>query len=307
MSNLTLQSTNEFYLKAISGKLKGTVFRLSSNEISIGRDPSNHISVPEDTKLSRKHARLILNDGKYFVQNLSSKNFIRINNEQVSQSELKNNYIFSLGDQSFKFISVAKNASGQKFGSPSPAKQASRESNKNITYVAAILIMAAAGYMYLLDPHQKEKKSLREIATTEKILNRVEKNTATNAEILKEIQDSGRNTKAYKDAHAFYIKGFRDFQKGLYSSALSSFETCLSLYPSHQLARRYSELASNRTEELIAFNMNQGMNNMRNGKNDFCISSFRNVMSQVNDVTDTRYIEAKQLMTKCKILKRSKY
>ena len=32
MTALALETPNEFYLKAISGKLKGTVFRLSSNE-----------------------------------------------------------------------------------------------------------------------------------------------------------------------------------------------------------------------------------------------------------------------------------
>ena len=138
-------------------------------------------------------------------------------------------------------------------------------------------------------------------------LHRVEQNTTTNTEILQEIEDSGKNTKEYESAHAFYIKGFREFQKGLYPQALSSFETCLSLYPSHKLARRYSEIATNRTEEMIAFNMKQGLTNMQNGKNDFCIASFKNAMSRINDKTDTRYIEAKQLMTKCKILKRSKY
>lgn len=92
MSNIVSSETSyEFYLKAITGKLKGTVFRLSSNEIFIGRDSSNHISIAEDSKMSRRHARLILNKGSYYAQNLSSKNFIKINNEKVPQAELKNN------------------------------------------------------------------------------------------------------------------------------------------------------------------------------------------------------------------------
>ncbi len=313
MSNLTLQTSDEFYLKAITGKLKGTVFRLSSKEILIGRDPSNHISISDDSKLSRRHARLILNKGQYYVQNLSSKNFIKINNEKVSQSVLKNNYIFTIGDQSFKFISIAH---GQKAPSDQDGHGQSREqenhsqkaaSNKNIFYAVMGLLLLCAGYIFLSDPHAKAKKSLREIATIEKIMDRVEKTRTDSEKLIEEIESSGKNSPDYKSAHSFYIKGFRDFQKGLYAQALSSFETCLSIYPSHQLARRYSELAENRQEELISFNINQGMTNLNNGKYDFCISSFQNVLSSINDKTDVRYLEAKELLKKCKLLQRSKY
>ncbi|MGH1468856.1 MAG: FHA domain-containing protein [Bdellovibrionales bacterium] len=313
MSSLALQTSNEFYLKAITGKLKGTVFRLSSDEIFIGRDPTNHISIPDDSKLSRRHARLILNKGQYYVQNLSSKNSIKINNETVSQSELRNNYIFTIGNQSFKFISISKDqsvAANERSASQSARKTPQAKtsaSNKNIFYAATAILIAAGLYIFTSDPMQQEKKALREIATTEKILERVEKNKTESTELIENIEKSGKNTKEYKSAHSFYIKGMRDFQKGLYAQALSSFDTCLSIYPSHQLARRYSELSTNRLEELIAFNMSQGVTNLENGKNDFCISSFRNVMSQINDKTDTRYIEAKQLLEKCKLLKRSKY
>lgn len=314
MSNLALQTSDEFYLKAITGKLKGTVFRLSSNEIFIGRDSSNHISIADDSKLSRRHARLILNKGEYYVQNLSSKNFIKINNEKISQSVLKNNYIFTIGNQSFKFISVPKGDNAPQSGgtdTPHSYEQVTYDqkakSNKNILYAVTGILIAAGIYIFTADPHAVAKKSLREIATTEKIMERVEKNRAESEKLIEEVENSGRNTKEYESAHAFYIKGFRDFQKGLYAQSLSAFETCLAIYPSHQLARRYSELAENRQEELIAFNISQGMANLSNGKYDFCISSFRNVLSGINDKTDARYLEAKELLNKCKLLQRSKY
>ncbi len=309
MSNLALHTLNEFYIKVIAGQLKGTVFRLNSSEIFIGRDPTNHICIPEDLKLSRKHARLILNEGQYYIQNLSSKNFIKINNENISQSQLKNNYIFTVGSQTFKFIAVLKNQN-KALNTHNTAKVFNfkmAKNNKNIFYVALALFIGLGLYTFTFDPLRKEKKDLREIATTEKILERVEKSKTEVDEFIQGLKSSGHNTKEYKSAHSFYIKGFRDFQKGLYAQALSSFDTCLSIYPPHRLARRYSELATNRLEELIAFNMSQGVVNMENGKNNFCISSFKNVISQINDKTDVRYIEAKQLLKKCKLLKRSKY
>lgn len=316
MSNLAVKNSNEFYLKAVSGGLKGTVFRLSSNEILIGRDSSNHISIPDDGKMSRRHARLILNKGSYYVQNLSPKNFIKINNEQVPQAELKNNFIFSIGSQSFKFISVSKeaalsvdsiqeNPSSQSI--PNTQKYHAQQKNKKALYAFMGLLVALGGYMSMSDPHQAERASIRDIATTEKILERVEASKVQNEELLEKISSSGTTSKEYKAAHAFYIKGFRDFQKGLYATALSSFETCLSLYPGHQLAKRYSEVAKNRSEELIALNINQGRDNLENGKYDFCQSSFRNVMSAINDKTDPRFEDAKQNLNKCRLLQRSRY
>jgi pSer/pThr/pTyr-binding forkhead associated (FHA) protein len=308
-----MKSGAEFYLKAITGKLKGTVFRLTSQEIFIGRDSSNHISIPGDAKLSRRHARLIFNNGTYFVQNLSSTNFIKINNEKTSQAELKNNYIFSVGSQSFKYVAITDEQTthlrlaGKSSSKKNQAKSKSMQSNKKLLHGVLALLIISGGALFLTDPNRVEKQSLAEIATTEKILERVEQNQDTNQNIIDEIEQSGKNTSEYKEAHSFYIKGFRDFQKGLYAQALSSFETCLSIFPEHQLARRYSELARNRRDELIAFNFNQGNVNLENGKYNFCISSFKNAMSQINDKTEPRYIEARQLLNRCKILQRSKY
>lgn len=313
-----IKNSSEFYLKALSGKLKGTVFRLSSKEIFIGRDPSNHIAIPNDPKLSRKHARFILNNGKYYIQNISSSNFIKINNEKVSQAELKNNFVLNIGEQSFKFISVgastlatASARGGAKKSSrpQKPSLQAQDKAKKNrvILYVVVGLIGLSALYITFNDPVQKEKQKLREIATTESILESIEKETKKNEELLEENEQAPEASETYKKAHRFYIKGFRDFQKGLYSLALSSFETCLSIYPEHLLARRYNELAKNRLEELIVLNMNQGKVNLENGKYGFCLSSFKNAMAQINDKTDARYKEAKALYKRCELLKSRGY
>jgi len=314
MSKLALQTSNEFYLKALTGGLKGTVFRLSSSEILVGRDASNHIAIPTDGKISRRHARLILNKGNYYVQNLSANNFIKVNNEKVSQAELKNNSILTVGEQSFKFISVTKDMAaavsakghGSKVSGSANAYH-SHQKNKKMVMGFAGLLAVLAGYMFLSDPHKVEREAIREIATTEKILERVEATKKDNDVLIEKIEKSGKTSSEYKAAHSFYIKGFRAFQRGLYSTALSNFETCLSLYPEHSLAKRYTELSKNRSEELITFNINQGLSNMEQGKYDFCQSSFQNVMASINDKTDPRFSEAKENLNRCKLLQRSKY
>jgi len=311
MSNMTRKTSQEFYLKAVTGGLKGTVFRLSSKEILIGRDASNHISIKDDGKMSRKHARLILNKGNYYIQNLSSSNFIKVNNERVPQAELKNNYILTIGQQTFKFVSVdqaaATTQAKQSVSQNKTSRYHAQEKNKKVIYafVGGLAIMAF--YLFLADPHKEEKEAIREIATTEKILEQVESIKTENDSLLEEIELSGKTSSEYKAAHSFYVKGFRAFQRGLYSQALSNFETCLSLYPRHVLAQRYTQLSKNRSEELITLNINQGLTNMEKGKYDFCQSAFKNVMASINDKTDPRFNEAQANLNKCKLLQRSRY
>lgn len=313
MSQIALKTSNEFYLKALTGGLKGTVFRLSSNEIFIGRDASNHIAIPDDGKISRRHARLILNKQKYYIQNLAAKNFIKVNNEKVPQAELHNNYILTIGEQTFKFISINKDMAAAASKNPAAASTSStqnyhsQQKNKKMIFGFVGVLFILAAYVFMSDPHKVEKEAIREIATTEKILERVEATKADNDGLIEKIEKSGTTSSDYKAAHAFYIKGFRDFQSGLYSTALSNFETCLSLYPDHALAKRYSQLAENRSEELITFNINQGLANMDKGKYDFCQASFQNVMASINDKTDPRFSEAETNLNKCKLLQRSNY
>lgn len=302
----TPQSTNkEFYLKSIAGKNKGSVFRLTSNEIYVGRDPSNHISIPTDRSLSRKHARFILHNGKFYVQNLSARNFVKVNNEKVKQAELVNNSVVSIGEQSFKFIAAAANQ--QKTEKPKTTKKYhAQEQQKKILAVGAVVFLVL-GYFYLNPDTSEKKLREREIATTEKIFEDIEKATIETNKLVDQRENSTKNSKEYKEAQKFYIKGFRDFQKGLYSSAMDSFETSLAMMPKHQLARRYSELSKNRLEELVAYNINEGKSHLENSKYNFCIASFQNAISQMRDKTDPRIQEAKVLLKKCKTLNRSKY
>ena len=60
-------------LEAVSGPLKGKLFRLTNEEVSIGRDPSNEISLL-DGLVSRRHC-VIRKDGDGFrLQDLESRN-----------------------------------------------------------------------------------------------------------------------------------------------------------------------------------------------------------------------------------------
>lgn len=92
----------DFYVKGLSGEFKGMVFKLTSREIFIGREKTNHIKVVKDAKVSRKHARFIQSKGKLYIQNLSQGNPIKINNEIRDKAELKNGHVVTIGDINLK-------------------------------------------------------------------------------------------------------------------------------------------------------------------------------------------------------------
>ena len=60
-------------LEAVSGPLKGQLFLLTQEEVSIGRDPSNEISLL-DSLVSRRHCVIRKESGTFRLQDLESRN-----------------------------------------------------------------------------------------------------------------------------------------------------------------------------------------------------------------------------------------
>jgi len=72
-------------------------------ELTIGRDPSNLISVPEQA-VSRQHARLYQRDARWYLQDLGSRNGTMVDGSYVSEVELEPNHEIRVGDAMFKFV-----------------------------------------------------------------------------------------------------------------------------------------------------------------------------------------------------------
>ncbi|HEY8077245.1 MAG TPA: sigma 54-interacting transcriptional regulator [Labilithrix sp.] len=74
-----------------------------SPELTIGRDPSNLICVPEQA-VSRQHARFYLNDTRWMLKDLGSRNGTMLDGTYVSEMELEPNHEIRVGDAIFKFV-----------------------------------------------------------------------------------------------------------------------------------------------------------------------------------------------------------
>jgi pSer/pThr/pTyr-binding forkhead associated (FHA) protein len=89
----------QYQLTMRSGPNPGTVFTLEGEQLSIGRDSSNEISI-NDAEVSRRHARLTFQGGKYVIEDLGSTNGTYVNGQRLTgQRVLKSGEVVSLGEQ----------------------------------------------------------------------------------------------------------------------------------------------------------------------------------------------------------------
>ncbi|MGD8406335.1 MAG: FHA domain-containing protein [Anaerolineales bacterium] len=72
-------------------------FELSKSQITLGRDPTNDI-VLTDFKISRMHARIEIDaKGDVRLVDLESTNGSKVNDEKVSEAQLKAGDVITLG------------------------------------------------------------------------------------------------------------------------------------------------------------------------------------------------------------------
>ncbi len=82
-----------------SGPTPGATFSLEGDQLVIGRDSSSAIAI-NDAEVSRKHARLNFQGGKYVIEDLGSTNGTFVNGQRlVSPVVLKSGDVVSLGEQ----------------------------------------------------------------------------------------------------------------------------------------------------------------------------------------------------------------
>ncbi len=82
-----------------SGPTPGATFTLQGDQLVIGRDTSSAIAI-NDAEVSRKHARLTYQGGKYVIEDLGSTNGTFVNGQRlVSPVVLKSGDVISLGEQ----------------------------------------------------------------------------------------------------------------------------------------------------------------------------------------------------------------
>jgi pSer/pThr/pTyr-binding forkhead associated (FHA) protein len=77
------------------------------NEIMIGRNTENDIVI-ENLAVSKLHAKIVKQDGAYYIEDLNSTNGTYLNKIRITKMELKNNDIIIIGKHSLEIYTVKK-------------------------------------------------------------------------------------------------------------------------------------------------------------------------------------------------------
>jgi transcriptional regulator with GAF, ATPase, and Fis domain len=90
-------------VSGISGPFQGTTYSLASGELSIGRDPSNHLWI-SDPALSRQHCLLTRKGDRFFIRDLGSRNGTIVNGMTVDELQLQHGDQIYIGSSVLKFL-----------------------------------------------------------------------------------------------------------------------------------------------------------------------------------------------------------
>jgi two-component system, NtrC family, response regulator HydG len=90
-------------VSGISGPFQGATFSLAGGELSIGRDPSNHVWI-SDPALSRQHCLLARKGDQFIIRDLGSRNGTSVNGMAVDEVELQHGDQISVGTSVLMFL-----------------------------------------------------------------------------------------------------------------------------------------------------------------------------------------------------------
>jgi len=112
---------SQFQLIMRQGPTPGATFTLEGDQLNIGRESSNEITI-NDAEVSRRHARLTFQGGKYVLEDLGSTNGTFVNGQRLAGPRvLKAGEVVSFGEQIVLVFEVTANDPGATMVSPRAA------------------------------------------------------------------------------------------------------------------------------------------------------------------------------------------
>jgi len=112
---------SQFQLIMRSGPTPGAAFTLEGDQLTIGRDSTNEVVI-NDSEISRRHARLTFQGGKYVLEDLGATNGTFVNGQRLAGPRvLKAGEVVSFGEQIVLVFEVSTFDAGATIASPRAA------------------------------------------------------------------------------------------------------------------------------------------------------------------------------------------
>lgn len=185
-----------------------------------------------------------------------------------------------------------------------PSKKKSKRSKSLGPKIILLALVIGGAWLFSQDTKQKGTKEDK-IRTMQDM----EEEIKTLTELKdQELEKRNKNLDYnYKYAQSAYVKGLRDYRKGIYIRAIESFRVCKTLYPQHELCPSYLKKAQAKNQQLIQAWMVAGKDYREKRRFVSCMSSFKNVMMAIKNQKNRTYKEASENFKICQIQYEDRY
>jgi transcriptional regulator with GAF, ATPase, and Fis domain len=171
-------------LEALTGPLKGKIFPLTENELSVGREPSNQIMLL-DSLVSRRHS-VIRRDGQGFlIKDLDSRNSTFVNNVPVRERLLADGDQIQIGKSILVFQGLPEEHSGD--GASLRLDSASTPGGATLVLRKQDAIYLQPGRLLHLDATERTVRDLNVLLNFSTSLNSVQGRAALQQRVLEAV------------------------------------------------------------------------------------------------------------------------
>ncbi len=337
MSAAPKLQTLRYELEIIKGPHVGQKFTFDKPSVTIGRENTNQIALPQDLRVSRVHAEIRNDEGQIFFVNRSQKNYVLVNGARAEFHQLHNEDVITIGEteiviriapataalvklapkpapalspvpasdispmaQNFTPMPTNGKGPGKRGPNQNPMPSYQGKSNKSLRNILVVLVIGLAVYFMFFDSPKKSKKNPP--IRGGDIIERELQESQDKIEVL-EAKVKQQDNLTYKRAEENFIKGFRDYQKGQYMRAKEYFRIVLNLNAQHIEARKYYERATIKHKKQMEFHFLEGLKAKEKKNYRLCKSFFSQVLvlAQGDRTGYDKYDEAERYLRECSL------
>jgi pSer/pThr/pTyr-binding forkhead associated (FHA) protein len=285
----------EAQLEVLAGGLREKQIALTPETLHFGRALDNNI-VLDDPMVSRYHAHLTYEEGRFYLIDLNTPNGTSINKKKILNQRLQHGDVIQIGNSVFRFL-LKKSAETRvtpfiQKGTPQKERITPEEppfGKRHGLKKLFPLFLGGFGLLFLIwlawpksEPLPLKKEEKAKAPITERYA--LPPDTHKEAFLINKEKADG-----------FYNSGYREYMAKNYLRALDDFKAALELYPDHRLAQIYLDKTEAAVTEEIEKNYTSALSYFKSGQYHLSIHHFRRVMTLLSKrAPSERYCEERQ-------------